>query len=72
MIGFFSIVSSVLSTGAEGFQSLASPALVDLSGGLVFGPGIAFGFMSYVARGSLKADEISKRSMKLSAERSES
>uniref|UniRef100_A0A0D3AKK6 V-type proton ATPase subunit a n=1 Tax=Brassica oleracea var. oleracea TaxID=109376 RepID=A0A0D3AKK6_BRAOL len=39
VIGFFSIVSSVLSTGAEGFQSLASPALVDLSGGLVFGPG---------------------------------
>ncbi|KAF3540262.1 hypothetical protein F2Q69_00019187 [Brassica cretica] len=70
VVGFFSIASSVLSTGAEGFQSLASPALVELSGGLVFGPGIAFGFMSYVARGSLKADEISKRSMKLSAESS--
>ncbi|CAN6993532.1 unnamed protein product, partial [Brassica oleracea var. botrytis] len=34
------IASSVLSTGAEGFQSLASPALVELSGGLVFGPEI--------------------------------
>ncbi|CAF1841941.1 unnamed protein product, partial [Brassica oleracea] len=31
------IASSVLSPGGEGFHSLASPALVELSGGLVFG-----------------------------------
>ncbi|WZZ51636.1 LOW QUALITY PROTEIN: hypothetical protein YC2023_051743 [Brassica napus] len=37
VVGFFSIASSVLSPGGEGFHSLASPALVELSGGLVFG-----------------------------------
>ncbi|CAN6848935.1 unnamed protein product, partial [Brassica oleracea] len=31
------IASSVLSPGGEGFHSLASPALVELSGGLVSG-----------------------------------
>ncbi|KAF2567281.1 hypothetical protein F2Q70_00024640 [Brassica cretica] len=39
VVGFFSIASSILSPGGEGFHSLASPALVELSGGLVFGSG---------------------------------
>ncbi|WZZ48540.1 hypothetical protein YC2023_048647 [Brassica napus] len=34
VVGFFSIASSILSPGGEGFHSLASPALVELSGGL--------------------------------------
>ena len=37
------LVGLVSGGGGEGFHSLVSPALVELSGGLVFGSGIAFG-----------------------------